>query len=127
MTTRRSSPTRRCPTARTCAGARRCARCGGCGTPARLDWRGYALHRVDLPETRDQCQTIPDVRVPDTAAGKTVDVAVDVVVPMRPGFCFVRFKMLDDEGQQAFPGNRPVNFQPAGRLSASVAAARAFR
>ncbi|WP_460444646.1 NBR1-Ig-like domain-containing protein [Angustibacter aerolatus] len=77
----------------------------------KLDWRGYALHRVDLPETRDQCQTIPDVRVPDTAAGKTVDVAVDVVVPMRPGFCFVRFKMLDDEGQQAFPGNRPVNFQ----------------
>ncbi|GAB3592335.1 hypothetical protein GCM10027446_12820 [Angustibacter peucedani] len=74
-------------------------------------WKGYTLHRVDLPQGRDTCQTIADVPVPDTAPGKLVDVTAEITVPGASGFCFVRFKMLDASGQVAFPGSRPVNFQ----------------
>jgi hypothetical protein len=74
-------------------------------------WVGYTLHRLDLPQGRDQCQTISDVRIPDTRPGEIVDVKTEVSVPNRPGFCFVRFKMMDGNGQVAFPGGRPVNFQ----------------
>jgi hypothetical protein len=74
-------------------------------------WVGYTLHRLDLPQGRDQCQTISDLAVPDTRPGALVDVEVQVSVPHRPGFCFVRFKMMDGEGHVAFPGGRPVNFQ----------------
>jgi hypothetical protein len=74
-------------------------------------WVGYTLHRVDLPQGRDQCQTISDLPIPDTRPGRLVDVKVEVSVPSRPGFCFVRFKMIDGNGKIAFPGGRPVNFQ----------------
>jgi hypothetical protein len=74
-------------------------------------WHGYSLHRVDVPQRRDECQTIPDVPVPDTAPGRLVDIKVQVTVPPEPGFCFVRFKMVDGSGAVAFPGHRPVNFQ----------------
>lgn len=76
-----------------------------------VPWRGYVLHRVDLPQRRDQCQTIPDVPVKDTEPGEIVDIKVMVMAPNNPGFCFVRFKMEDSSGRIAFPGSRPVNFQ----------------
>jgi hypothetical protein len=72
---------------------------------------GRSLHRLDMPQRSDECQTITDVRVPDTEPGETVDVAVDITAPNRPRFCFVRFKMQDAAGNVAFPGRRPVNFQ----------------
>jgi len=74
-------------------------------------WVGYTLHRLDLPQGRDQCQTISDLTIPDTRPGGLVDVKTEVSVPNRPGFCFVRFKMMDGDGKVAFPGGRPVNFQ----------------
>jgi hypothetical protein len=85
-----------------------------------VPWVGYALHRVDLPQRRGHCQTIPDVPVADTAPGEVVDVTVDVSMPSAPTFCLVRFKLVDAEGRVAFPGSRPVNFQvvvdpPRGR------------
>jgi hypothetical protein len=76
-----------------------------------VPWRGYSLHRVDLPQQRGQCQTIPDVPVPSAAPGELVDISVDVATPPSAGFCFVRFKMVDSAGRVAFPGSRPVNFQ----------------
>lgn len=76
-----------------------------------VPWRGRSLHRVDLPQRRGQCQTIPDVAVPDTAPGELVDISVEVTTPQSTGFCFVRFKMVDSAGRVAFPGSRPVNFQ----------------
>jgi hypothetical protein len=76
-----------------------------------VPWRGYSLHRIDLPQQRDQCQTISDVPVADTAPGDLVDISVEVTTPARAGFCFVRFKMVDAQGRVAFPGSRPVNFQ----------------
>jgi len=74
-------------------------------------WRGYALHRLDVPQRRDQCQTITDVTIPDTDPGQQVDISVDVAAPPTSGFCFVRFKLVDAAGRVAFPGSRPVNFQ----------------
>ncbi|WP_141585861.1 NBR1-Ig-like domain-containing protein [Actinomadura sp. WMMA1423] len=74
-------------------------------------WRGYSLHRVDLPQSRGQCQTIVDVPIPETPPGGVVDIRTQVTAPPGPAFCFVRFKMLDGNGAVAFPGNRPVNFQ----------------
>lgn len=76
-----------------------------------VGWHGYSLHRIDLPQRRDQCQTIVDVPIPDTAPGRVVDIRTQVTAPPVPGFCFVRFKMLDGDGRVAFPGSRPVNFQ----------------
>ncbi len=76
-----------------------------------VPWSGYALRRVDLPQTRDQCQTITEVPIADTPPGKTVDVSVEIVAPSTPAFCFVRFKTVDATGELAFPGSRPVNFQ----------------
>jgi hypothetical protein len=76
-----------------------------------VPWRGYVLHRIDLPQQRDQCQTITDVPVNDAEPGQIVDIKVMVMAPNSPGFCFVRFKLEDASGRIAFPGNRPVNFQ----------------
>ncbi len=76
-----------------------------------VPWHGYVLHRIDLPQQRDQCQTITDVPIDDTEPGQIVDIKVMITAPTRPGFCFVRFKMEDASGRIAFPGNRPVNFQ----------------
>jgi hypothetical protein len=76
-----------------------------------VPWVGYSLHRIDLPQQRGQCQTIPDVPVPDTSPGQDVDVSVGVSVPSTPTFCLVRFKLVDAGGKVAFPGSRPVNFQ----------------
>jgi hypothetical protein len=76
-----------------------------------VGWYGYSLHRIDLPQHRDHCQTIVDVPIPDTPPGALVDIRTKVTAPPKPGFCFVRFKMLDAAGEVAFPGSRPVNFQ----------------
>ncbi len=76
-----------------------------------VPWVGYSLRRIDLPQRRDQCQTITDVAVPTTRPGQLVDITVQVATPPANGFCFVRFKMVDADGQVAFPGSRPVNFQ----------------
>lgn len=74
-------------------------------------WNGYALHRVDGPQTRNDCQTISDVEVPRTAPGGTVDIKTEVTAPERAGFCFVRFRLYDGAGRLAFPGGKPVYFQ----------------
>lgn len=76
-----------------------------------VPWVGYSLHRLDLPQRRDQCQTITDVPIDDTEPGALVDVRTGITAPKTPGFCFVRFKTVDAAGKIAFPGSRPVNFQ----------------
>jgi len=76
-----------------------------------VPWVGYTLRRIDLPQQPNQCQTIIDIPIADTAPGKFVDVAVEVTAPRKPAFCFIRFKMMDADGRVAFPGNRPVNLQ----------------
>ncbi len=76
-----------------------------------VPWHGYALHRIDMPEQLDQCQTITDAPIPDTQPGQVVDISVTVMAPNGPGFCFVRFKVEDGFGRIAFPSSRPVNFQ----------------
>ncbi|MFC7383981.1 NBR1-Ig-like domain-containing protein [Sphaerisporangium rhizosphaerae] len=76
-----------------------------------VPWKGYSLHRLDLPQRPDQCQTISDVPIRDTPPGETVDIPTDVTTPRNPGLCYVRFKMMDGAGRVAFPGGRPLNFQ----------------
>jgi hypothetical protein len=76
-----------------------------------VPWTGYTLHRLDVPQLRNQCQTISDIPIDDTAPGDLVDIRTEITAPKNPGFCFVRFKMVDAAGHVAFPGSRPVNFQ----------------
>jgi hypothetical protein len=76
-----------------------------------VPWKGYSLHRLDLPQRPDQCQTISDVPIKDTRPGDTVDIRTDITTPRNPGLCYVRFKMMDGSGRVAFPGGRPLNFQ----------------
>ncbi|GGK91573.1 hypothetical protein Sme01_53930 [Sphaerisporangium melleum] len=77
----------------------------------RVPWKGYSLHRLDLPQRQDQCQTISDVPIKDTAPGEIVDIRTLITTPRNSGLCYVRFKMMDGSGQVAFPGGRPLNFQ----------------
>jgi hypothetical protein len=77
----------------------------------KVHWTGYSLHRLDLPQQRNQCQTISDIPIGDTAPGQVVDIKTDITAPKNPGFCFARFKMMDAAGHVVFPGSRPVNFQ----------------
>ncbi|PZS27141.1 MAG: hypothetical protein DLM58_19200 [Pseudonocardiales bacterium] len=77
----------------------------------KVPWTGYSLHRLDLPQQRNQCQTISDVPIADTEPGALVDIRTQITAPQAPGFCFVRFKTVDASGHVAFPGSRPVNFQ----------------
>lgn len=76
-----------------------------------VTWRGYMLHRLDEQQGRNDCQTISDVRIPVTVPGRTVDIRVRVSAPDNPEFCYVRFKMQDAAGHDAFPSGRPLNFQ----------------
>jgi hypothetical protein len=72
---------------------------------------GVLIAPLDLPQQRNQCQTISDIPIDDTAPGTLVDIRTDVTAPKNPGFCFVRFKMVDASGHVVFPGSRPVNLQ----------------
>ncbi|MBO4270604.1 hypothetical protein GSF24_08110 [Microbispora triticiradicis] len=76
-----------------------------------VPWRGYSLHRLDLPQQPDQCQTVSDVPIKDTRPGETVDIRTEITTPGKPGLCYVRFKMMEGSGRVAFPGGRPLNFQ----------------
>ncbi|MFC4533677.1 NBR1-Ig-like domain-containing protein [Sphaerisporangium dianthi] len=76
-----------------------------------VPWEGYSLHRLDLPQRPDQCQTISDVPIRDARPGEIVDIRTEITTPRNPGLCYVRFKMMDGSGQVAFPGGRPLNFQ----------------
>ncbi len=76
-----------------------------------VPWTGYSLHRLDLPQQHNHCQTISYIAIDDTAPGDLVDIRTEITAPKKPGFCFVRFKMVDASGHLAFPGARPVNFQ----------------
>lgn len=76
-----------------------------------VPWVDRSLDRIDLPQDRDQCQTITDVPIGRTEPNGLVDIRVEVITPTKPGFCFVRFKMVDGAGHVALSGQRPVNFQ----------------
>ncbi len=76
-----------------------------------VPWEGYSLHRLDLPQQPDQCQTASDVPINDTRPGEMVDIRTDITMPRKPGLCYVRFKVMDGSGRVAFPGGRPLNFQ----------------
>ncbi len=75
-----------------------------------VPWKGYSLHRLD-PQRPDECRTVSDVPIKDTRPGRMVDIRTDITAPKNPGFCYVRFKMMDGSGRVAFPGGRPLNFQ----------------
>ncbi|MEV5573564.1 NBR1-Ig-like domain-containing protein [Spirillospora sp. NPDC052269] len=76
-----------------------------------LNWRGYSLRRLELPQKPTDCRTKNRVPINTTRAGDTVDIRVEITTPKKAGFCIARFKMLDSAGRVAFSGNRPVNFQ----------------
>ncbi|RBQ21111.1 hypothetical protein DP939_08680 [Spongiactinospora rosea] len=76
----------------------------------KVHWKGYSLRRLE-PQHPDQCQTPAEVPVKETKPGKMVDIRVDIITPTKPGFCFVRFKMLNASKEVVFPGSRPINFQ----------------
>ena len=73
-------------------------------------WDSYSLRRIDR-QGPDTCTTAEEVPIRDTAPGEFVDVSTRVSMPDSAGFCFVRFKMKDAPGADAFPGGRPVNLQ----------------
>ncbi|MFB4305540.1 NBR1-Ig-like domain-containing protein [Actinomadura sp. GTD37] len=75
-----------------------------------VPWHDRFLLRADLPADNGTCSTPGKVRIPDTAPGRNVRIAVPVVAPSRPGSCWVGWKMVDGRGQQFLPGARPIYF-----------------
>ncbi|WP_052589884.1 NBR1-Ig-like domain-containing protein [Luteipulveratus mongoliensis] len=76
-----------------------------------VDWKDRTLQRLDLPQRITDCQTVERISIPDTKAGQTVDIKVEVRAPSKPGECVVRWRMKDDKDRVAFPGGRPLFFQ----------------
>ncbi len=74
-------------------------------------WTGYSLRRIELPQHRDTCQTIPEVPVPTTRPGESSEVSVQVMMPRQPTSCLVHFAMTDAAGDLAFPGRRPLHLR----------------
>lgn len=77
----------------------------------KVTWKGYYLDRLDGIQGSSQCDTAEHVPIPTTAPGKTVDIRLTATAPNAPGFCFVRFKVKNATGDDAFPAGRPINFQ----------------
>lgn len=76
-----------------------------------VPWRGYSLHRVDTPGRGATCQTITDVPMGTTQPGGMVDVRTEVTAPRTAGFCYARFRIVDANGDDAFPAGRSITFQ----------------
>lgn len=75
-----------------------------------VDWRGRRLRRIDPVAGTQTCPTTPEVTIPDTKAGQSVDVSVDVTTPATEGVCFGRWMVVDRDGEYSFPGQRPFFF-----------------
>lgn len=74
-----------------------------------LAWRDRFLVRQGPEQSRD-CRTPKRVPVGPAWPGERVKISVPVIAPETPGPCMVRWKMVDAEGRQLFPGARPVYF-----------------
>ncbi|WP_214409905.1 NBR1-Ig-like domain-containing protein [Sphaerisporangium fuscum] len=67
-------------------------------------WRGRRLVRINAAP----CRSPESVVIPPTAPGQTVDIAVRVQSPDKPGKCRIYWKMTDAAGRELFPLKRPV-------------------
>ncbi|MGN9843952.1 NBR1-Ig-like domain-containing protein [Nonomuraea sp. H19] len=67
-------------------------------------WEGRFLARVN----KAPCRSPEKVTVPSTAPGQTVDIAVRVKAPEKPGNCRIYWKMTDVQGRVLFPLKRAV-------------------
>jgi hypothetical protein len=67
-------------------------------------WANRFLGRVN----EQPCQAPTVVAVPQTGPGETVDIAVTVRTPAKPGRCKIYWKMADEQGRTLFPLKRPI-------------------
>ena len=67
-------------------------------------WANRFLGRVN----EQPCQAPTVVAVPQTKPGATVDIAVTVRTPAKPGRCKIYWKMADEQGRTLFPLKRPI-------------------
>ena len=74
-----------------------------------LAWRDRFLVRQGPEQSRD-CRTPDRVPVGPAWPGERVKISVPVTAPETPGPCMVSWKMVDADGRQLFPGDRPVYF-----------------
>ncbi|WP_192579633.1 NBR1-Ig-like domain-containing protein [Micromonospora sp. AMSO31t] len=75
-----------------------------------VDWHNRFLARTNPTVDDDDCQTPDRVAIGDTPPGEQVMISVLVTAPIRPGKCWVSWKMVDEHGQEYFPSRRPVYF-----------------
>ncbi|MET7970977.1 NBR1-Ig-like domain-containing protein [Micromonospora sp. NPDC005305] len=75
-----------------------------------VDWHNRFLARTNPTADDDDCQTPDRVAIGDTPPGEQVMISVLVTAPIRPGKCWVSWKMVDEHGQEYFPSRRPVYF-----------------
>lgn len=67
-------------------------------------WANRFLARVN----EESCQAPKAVAIPQTGPGETVDIAVPIRTPSRPGNCKIYWKMADEQGRMLFPLKRPI-------------------
>jgi hypothetical protein len=67
-------------------------------------WANRFLARVN----QEPCEAPAAVAIPQTRPGESVDIAVTVRTPGKPGRCKIFWKMADEQGRMLFPLKRPV-------------------
>jgi hypothetical protein len=67
-------------------------------------WANRLLARAN----EEACQAPDMVAIPQTKPGETVDIAVTVQTPGKPGRCKIYWKMADEQGRTLFPLKRPI-------------------
>ncbi|HJQ48517.1 MAG TPA: NBR1-Ig-like domain-containing protein [Amycolatopsis sp.] len=75
-----------------------------------VPWVGRYLKRENSFHSPDTCETPDRVPILPTQPGQTVLVSVDVQAPPQPGWCQVRWKMVDENDQVLLPEARAAFF-----------------
>lgn len=75
-------------------------------------WEGRRLQRVD---SDSPCRSPQFVEVGTTPPRDRVKVSIEVTAPDEATDCVVHFKMVTADGDEAFPGRRPVFYQVSVR------------
>lgn len=73
-------------------------------------WEGRAMRRIDPLLGRFGCTTPETVPIPRTEPGGTARVSVPITTPRTSATCYVRWMIVDRDGNYAFPGQRPIFF-----------------
>lgn len=72
-----------------------------------VPWVGRKLVRIQPERTNAACTLPMEAAIPTAQPGESVEVELTMTTPTKPAVCFGRWMQLEQDGQWAFPGQRP--------------------